>query len=134
RALGDPTRLWFVECLLDSEARLSEFYGIFPITLPTVMHHIRVLEQAGLVCTEKQGTVRMCRIRAEGFEEAEKWLRLTSCKGYARQCDPGHAGLGASSAEDRLPRLHQFVLPARKSATSASSDTTGAEQVLPRQR
>ena len=58
--------------------------GIFPITLPTVMHHLRVLESCGLVSSEKHGTVRTYSLRPEGFEEAEKWLRLISWSGGRR--------------------------------------------------
>ena len=80
-ALGDPRRQWFIECLRDSYVNLSEFMGIFPITLPTVMYHLRVLEKNGLVRSEKHRTVRTYSLRPEGFEEAEKWLRRMRCSG-----------------------------------------------------
>jgi len=80
-ALGDPKRQWFIECLRDGDVTLSEFMGIFPITLPTVLHHLRVLEKSGLVRSEKRRTVRTYSLRPEGFEEAEKWLRRMRCSG-----------------------------------------------------
>lgn len=80
-ALGDPKRQWFIECLRDGDVTLSEFMGIFPITLPTVLHHLRVLEKSGLVRSEKHRTVRTYSLRPEGFEEAEKWLRRMRCSG-----------------------------------------------------
>jgi DNA-binding transcriptional ArsR family regulator len=125
KALADPTRRWFAECLLEGEARLSEFLGLFPITLPTVMHHLRVLEECGLVRSEKSGTVRSYSLRPQGFEEAAKWLRQMSSTDRGRACPP-------PPAED-LPDLRQASRPVRNCSSSAASDSTGAEQVLPRQ-
>jgi DNA-binding transcriptional ArsR family regulator len=90
------------------------------------MHHLRVLEECGLVRSEKVGTVRTYSLRPEGFQEAEKWLRRI-------------AGSGASSRLNPLPKetlfeFRQLVLPVRSISSSASNESTGAEQVLPRQR
>jgi DNA-binding transcriptional ArsR family regulator len=75
RALGDPARLWFVEALLDHELRLFELAGIFPISQPTVLHHLGVLQACGLVTTRKLGPSRLYGLRPEGFTEASRRLR-----------------------------------------------------------
>lgn len=125
RALGNPTRRWFVECLRDGAAGVSELEGIFPITLPTVMHHLRVLEKCGLVCSEKQRAMRIYSLRPEGFEEAEKWLRW-----IAASLSPSrpHAQPHGTLAEYR-----QLAAAARSISTTDESESSGAEQVLPRQ-
>ncbi|WP_236718294.1 helix-turn-helix transcriptional regulator [Actinoplanes sp. TFC3] len=55
RALADPTRRAVVGRLAKSPAVVSEFAAPFSMTLPSLMRHLRVLEKAGLVTSEKQG-------------------------------------------------------------------------------
>jgi DNA-binding transcriptional ArsR family regulator len=62
RALADPTRRWYLECLLDGEVRLLEFAEMFPISQPTVIHHLRVLDGSGLLSSRKQGPARLARL------------------------------------------------------------------------
>ena len=75
RALADPKRRYFLECLRDGDARLFEFYEIFPLSVPTVIHHLRVLEESGLVLSQKEGPMRIYSLLPEGLKEAETWLR-----------------------------------------------------------
>jgi DNA-binding transcriptional ArsR family regulator len=75
QALGDPTRRWFIEALMDGEVRLREVADMFPLSLPTVLHHLRVLEKCGLLDSRKEGPMRLYSLRAEGLQEAEVWLR-----------------------------------------------------------
>src|ERR1035441_7808974 len=74
-ALGDPTR----RAILDrgtagpmSASRLAERLGL---TLTPVAQHLQILEEAGLVQTEKLGRVRSCRIETAGFRALEDWIR-----------------------------------------------------------
>jgi DNA-binding transcriptional ArsR family regulator len=46
----------------------------FGIGLPAFLKHLRVLEESGLIATEKSGRVRTCRIRPKRLLEAETWL------------------------------------------------------------
>jgi len=75
RALADPTRRNFLECLRDGDVRLLEFYEIFPLSAPTVIHHLRVLEEGGLLRSRKEGPMRLYGLLPEGLREAETWLR-----------------------------------------------------------
>lgn len=80
RALSDPKRRWYLQCLLDGEMRVLQFAEIFPIQLPSVLHHLRVLEKCGLVRSRKEGTVRLYSLRAERLEEADQWLRWLAAR------------------------------------------------------
>jgi DNA-binding transcriptional ArsR family regulator len=78
-ALGDPTRRAMLERLSSapgsaamSVSRLAE---PFEMTLAAVVQHLQVLEEAGLVKTEKVGRVRSCRVEAAGLRAAEEWLQ-----------------------------------------------------------
>lgn len=44
------------------------------MSLPAVMQHLKVLEEAGVIVTEKAGRVRSCRIEPKALREAEGWL------------------------------------------------------------
>ncbi|HEV2963956.1 MAG TPA: metalloregulator ArsR/SmtB family transcription factor [Candidatus Angelobacter sp.] len=74
-ALGDPTRRAIVERLTDSPASVSGLAAPLDITLTAVGQHLQVLEESGLVQTEKLGRVRTARLNAAGFLALERWLR-----------------------------------------------------------
>ncbi len=75
RALADPTRLRIVERLSDGPASVSSLAEPLAITLTAVAQHLQILEEAGLVATEKTGRVRTARRELAGFEVLERWLR-----------------------------------------------------------
>jgi DNA-binding transcriptional ArsR family regulator len=74
RALGDPTRRAIVERLSNGPLSVSQLAVPLEITLTAVAQHLQVLEQSGLVRTEKVGRVRTCRIRKAGLNTLEKWI------------------------------------------------------------
>lgn len=74
QALGDPTRRAIVERLADGPASVSELAAPLPMSLPAVMLHLKVLEESGLVISEKKGRVRTCRIEPKMLSEAERWV------------------------------------------------------------
>jgi DNA-binding transcriptional ArsR family regulator len=73
-ALADPTRRAIVMRLCEGEASVGELADPFDMALPSFMKHIRVLEESGLVSSEKSGRVRTCRLRGEAMTGAEDWL------------------------------------------------------------
>lgn len=73
-ALGDPTRRAIVERLSRGPSSVSELSRPLDITLAAVVQHLQVLEQSGLVRTEKVGRVRSCHLQQQGLELAERWL------------------------------------------------------------
>lgn len=78
-ALGDPTRRTMLERLssgpMTVPMTVSQLAEPLQMTLAAVVQHLQVLEQSGLVRTEKVGRVRTCRIEAAGLRAAEQWLR-----------------------------------------------------------
>jgi DNA-binding transcriptional ArsR family regulator len=73
-ALGDPSRRAIVEKLSEGPISVSRLAEPLDITLAAVVQHLQVLEQSGLVRTEKVGRVRTCRIEPAGLSAAEKWI------------------------------------------------------------
>jgi DNA-binding transcriptional ArsR family regulator len=73
-ALSDPTRRGVLELLGRSDASITELAEKFRMTLTGMKKHVGVLEQAGLVTTEKVGRVRTCRLGARRLEEEKAWL------------------------------------------------------------
>lgn len=74
-ALGDPTRRAIVDKLSRGPVSVSQLATPLDITLTAVVQHLQVLEQSGLVHTEKLGRIRTCRIETAGFSVLEEWIR-----------------------------------------------------------
>lgn len=77
-ALSDPTRRRVVEELSDGEKTLTDLAQPFKMTMPAVMKHIAVLEQSGILRTEKRGRTRYCRLEPNRLNDAQEWLARTS--------------------------------------------------------
>ncbi len=73
-ALGDPSRRAIVERLSEAPMSVSRLAEPLDITLAAVVQHLQVLEESGLVQTEKVGRVRTCSIKPAGFSVVEQWI------------------------------------------------------------
>jgi len=73
-ALSDATRRGVLERLGRSDASITELADKFHMTLTGMKKHVGVLEQAGLVTTEKVGRVRTCRLGLRRLEEEAAWI------------------------------------------------------------
>jgi len=73
-ALSDATRRGVLEQLGRSDASISDLAEKFHMTLTGMKKHVGVLEQAGLVTTEKVGRVRTCRLGLGRLEEEAAWI------------------------------------------------------------
>jgi DNA-binding transcriptional ArsR family regulator len=73
-ALGDATRRLIVEKLSKGPISVSQLAQPLEMTLAAVLQHLQVLEDCGLVHTEKAGRVRTCRIEPSGLSVAEQWI------------------------------------------------------------
>jgi len=73
-ALADPSRRAMVERLSRGPAPVSELAKPLPMSLPAALQHLGVLENAGLVRSEKVGRVRMCSIEPGTLSLAERWI------------------------------------------------------------
>jgi len=96
-ALSDPTRRSILTRLAAGPARVTELSEPTGLSLPTVMRHISVLEEAGLIASTKEGRVRSCAIVPEALAPVRSWL------------DEQQA-----LWEARLDRLEAFALQAMK--------------------
>lgn len=73
-ALSDPTRRGVLEHLGRGEASITDLAERFQMTLTGMKKHVSLLEEAGLVATEKVGRVRLCRLRDGGLEAEAAWI------------------------------------------------------------
>ena len=73
-ALADPTRRAILTRLGEGPARVTDLAGPTGLRLPTVMRHLAVLEEAGLIATTKDGRIRTCAIVPEALQPARDWM------------------------------------------------------------
>jgi DNA-binding transcriptional ArsR family regulator len=73
-ALSDVTRRGVLEQLGGSDASITDLAQRFRMSLTGMKKHVSVLEQAGLVTTEKIGRVRTCRLGLRRLEEEAAWI------------------------------------------------------------
>ena len=108
-ALADPGRRLMVERLSRGPASVSELAKPLAISLPAVVQHLQVLEQSGLVHSEKRGRVRTCRLNHAALKSAEEWIQERR-----------------SLWEQRLDRLGDLLAldTTAEDAAGATSDTT----------
>lgn len=81
-AISDATRRGILEQLGRSDASITDLAQTFRITVAGMMKHVGILEQAGLVITEKVGRVRNCKLGAHRLKEETAWL-----ESYRRRWD-----------------------------------------------
>lgn len=91
-ALADPTRRGILEQLGQRVATVTELAERYEMTLTGIKKHIGLLEEAGMVVTEKRGRVRYCRLGTNALEREAAWIR-----GYQREL------------EGRMDRLEAFL-------------------------
>jgi len=73
-ALSDPTRRAVVSRLAEGEAPVTTLASPFDMALPSFAQHLKVLEDCGLITTEKRGRSRWCKLVRPRFEEAADWM------------------------------------------------------------
>jgi len=85
-ALADPSRRSIVDQLVRGPASVSALAEPLRMSLPAVLQHLQVLEESGLVRTEKVGRVRTCRIEVAALQPAERWIHERRA-GWERRLD-----------------------------------------------
>ncbi|MEO4043310.1 metalloregulator ArsR/SmtB family transcription factor [Hoeflea sp. CAU 1731] len=73
-ALADPTRRSLLTRLAAGPAPVSDLAEPTGLRLPTVMRHLSVMEEAGLISTSKDGRIRTCAIVPQALDPARSWL------------------------------------------------------------
>lgn len=98
-ALSDPTRREIIERLSSGPASISELAAPIGISLPGMLKHVRILEDAHLVTTRKQGRTRECRLAPGDMDEVTAWIddqrrrweqRLDRLEAYLNERREGH--------------------------------------------
>jgi ArsR family transcriptional regulator len=77
KALGDPIRMQLVDVLRKHAGKVCvcELVPLFDLSQPTVSHHLKVLREAGIVGSERQGLWAYYYVNPEALEELSQWLR-----------------------------------------------------------
>lgn len=73
-ALSDPTRRGVLEQLWRKDASVTELAEQFDMTVTGMKKHVGILENAGLVATEKVGRVRTCKLGLRALAEEAAWI------------------------------------------------------------
>jgi DNA-binding transcriptional ArsR family regulator len=73
-ALADSNRRSILKKLSEGPVSVSRLAAPLAITLAAVVQHLQILEQSGLIHTEKVGRVRTCRIEPKTLSAAEQWI------------------------------------------------------------
>jgi ArsR family transcriptional regulator, arsenate/arsenite/antimonite-responsive transcriptional repressor len=74
KALSDPTRRKILQLLKQKDLTVSEILEHFPITQPSLSHHLDALKRAGLVVPERNGQFIVYSINLSVFEEVEEFI------------------------------------------------------------
>ncbi len=79
KALGDPVRLQLVDVLRKHAGKVCvcELVPLFDLSQPTVSHHLKVLRDAGIVGSERQGLWAFYYVKTDALEEVSAWLTRT---------------------------------------------------------
>jgi DNA-binding transcriptional ArsR family regulator len=73
-ALADPTRRAIIGRLADGDATVTELAEPFPISLPAISRHLKVLERAGLISRSRSGQWRSSTLQTAALKEATDWM------------------------------------------------------------
>lgn len=92
RALADGTRRAVIMRLSEGDMTVSDLAAPFDMALPTFMKHLKVLEEGGLITTEKVGRVRTCRLDVERLARLNRWISTYEA-GWRRRLDHLDAAL-----------------------------------------
>jgi ArsR family transcriptional regulator len=76
KALGDPIRMQIVDVLRKHAGNVCvcELVPLFDLSQPTVSHHLKVLREAGIVGSERQGLWAYYYVKIDALEELSEWL------------------------------------------------------------
>ena len=77
KALAEPTRREIMERLAKAPASVSDLAAPYAMSLAAIVQHLQVLEECGLIRSEKIGRVRTCRIEPGGLDGLSQWIANT---------------------------------------------------------
>ena len=113
--LGDPTRRAIVGRLRRGPSPVGRLAEGMPVSRPAVSQHLTVLRTAGLVSEHREGTRRIYRLEAAGFEELQRWVDALAADAQAGGAAPEPAPPAAGGAVGEPPaagsRLAKKAVP-----------------------
>jgi DNA-binding transcriptional ArsR family regulator len=74
-AIGDPIRREILKKVSQGEPSVLEIAESFPISLPAISKHLKVLERAGLISRKREGRVHRFELNARPMKDASEWIR-----------------------------------------------------------
>lgn len=98
-ALSDPTRRAVVSRLAEGELPVTVLAAPFDMALPSFAQHLKVLEDCGLIASEKRGRSRWYRLERARFEEAANWMEAVR-RHWAARLDRLEAYLDRTEEND----------------------------------
>lgn len=98
-ALSDPTRRAVLSRLAEGEVPVSRLAEPFDMALPSFAQHLKVLEECGLIASEKRGRSRWCRLVPARFDEAANWMEAERLR-WTDRLDRLEAYLGTKQEDD----------------------------------
>ena len=103
RALSDPTRRAVLEQLIRGPQQMKVLANSYKMALPSFSQHLDVLENAGLVSSNKEGRARIFSINPQGFKKIETWLSRQRAM-WERRLDQLDHYLMKMQAEERTKK------------------------------
>jgi DNA-binding transcriptional ArsR family regulator len=119
-ALADPTRRAILARLADGDATVTELAEPFPISMPAISRHLKVLEHAGLISRSRSGQWRSSTLEAIPLKEATDWMER-----YRVFWDSSLDRLDAHLRRVQEKRAHEEQPKGKGSDTSDQSGDTG---------
>jgi DNA-binding transcriptional ArsR family regulator len=98
-ALADPTRRAILARLSEGDRTVTELAKPFPVSLPAISRHLKVLERAGLISRDRSAQFRPSSLRAEPLQQATAWMetyremwegRMERLDEHLREIQKGH--------------------------------------------
>jgi DNA-binding transcriptional ArsR family regulator len=104
-ALADPTRRAILSRLATGEATVNELAEPFPISLPAISRHLKVLEAAGLISRGRDAQYRPCRLEPAPLQDAQAWI-----------------GRHQAAWAERFDRLDEYLQGLQQSGSPSTED------------
>src|SRR5438876_9495600 len=114
-ALADPTRRAILARLASGEATVGELAEPFPMSLPGISKHLKVLERAGLIARGRAAQWRPCRIEVNALKPVDDWL-----ENYRRLW------------EERFDRLDVYLRELQAQKTDEQNETSNEKPQKPK--
>ncbi|MEZ5316330.1 MAG: metalloregulator ArsR/SmtB family transcription factor [Vicinamibacterales bacterium] len=122
-ALADPTRRAMLARLWEGEATVSDLAAPHAMSMPAITKHLRVLEDAGLVTSEKHGRVRHCRLTPRPLRDAAGWIAFYE-RFWSRQADALDRYLTRRQQDQTWPTPRPDRPPPRPKPSASPASST----------